>query len=347
MAELPLFPSFADPNCRFIAFDIFKEVPRSLVTPEEIQKFQDFVSHCFAIIKEEKPYVLWRTTDNDPREIVPTVARSLGDYDEFTIIQNGKEKTITLAKAVELFARHLITYRRADFIPWFRERPRVDPHTLNIWFGYKYSVGEINAQLIQPLLDHFLNIWCNGNVAKYEYLLNWWAYLIQYPNNRRKTALIVRSGRTCGKTCIVNYIADCIGDRYYFHDTALRIYQRYNNFMLHKLLVCEEKFDADHKYLEKRIKFFDRETIMIRVKYAMAQEFSNYMHYVVIGHTLKPLSSTGEYAVYDCANVPNETYHVYFKRMFSILESEETKRAVFSYFATRNISRFDVKIIPR
>ncbi|RIA82546.1 hypothetical protein C1645_835199 [Glomus cerebriforme] len=52
---------------------------------------------------------------------------------------------------------------------------------------------EINKEIIDLILWHTLNIISDGNVKLHEYLWDWWAYLMQKPEEKLRTILVLKS----------------------------------------------------------------------------------------------------------------------------------------------------------
>ena len=64
-------------------------------------------------------------------------------------------------------------YNRLVFKP---NNHDIKKNELNTWGGFfAQEVNEINMPLIQPILDHFLNVWASGNETNYKYIMSWLA----------------------------------------------------------------------------------------------------------------------------------------------------------------------------
>ena len=100
-----------------------------------------------------------------------------------------------------------ITYDDIDFMPYL---PNVTPsktNFFNLFLGFKAKPApQINYDLINPITWHIENIWCNGDKALFEYVLNWIAFLMQYPNKIPGTILVLHLPLRCGKNIITNFI---------------------------------------------------------------------------------------------------------------------------------------------
>ncbi len=61
---------------------------------------------------------------------------------------------------------------------------------------------------MEPILWHVKNVICNGDERLDEYIWNWWAYLVQKPEKKPQTILILKSTlQQCGKNIITDFIS--------------------------------------------------------------------------------------------------------------------------------------------
>ncbi|GHT53785.1 hypothetical protein FACS1894106_4920 [Spirochaetia bacterium] len=87
---------------------------------------------------------------------------------------------------------------------------------------------------IQPILDHFRNIWCDEDDVQYEYLLNWFAWKIQHPAEKPGTAIGLTSKPGLGKDIIVNNLLAGIYGKRQCHNTAVDdTERRFNAHLAH------------------------------------------------------------------------------------------------------------------
>jgi len=74
---------------------------------------------------------------------------------------------------------------------------------------------ELDDDIVQPVKDHIMNIWCQGNLDQYEYVLNWMAHLRQKPWIKIGVALVLQSSPGAGKGVIIDLLAKTLGKKYY------------------------------------------------------------------------------------------------------------------------------------
>ncbi|RHZ76065.1 hypothetical protein Glove_207g24 [Diversispora epigaea] len=100
-----------------------------------------------------------------------------------------------------------IIYDDIDFMPYLPNATPSKTNFFNLFLGFKAKPApQINYNLINPITWHIENIWCNGDKALSEYVLNWIAFLVQYPNKIPGTILVLRSPPRYGKNIITDFI---------------------------------------------------------------------------------------------------------------------------------------------
>ena len=71
-----------------------------------------------------------------------------------------------------------------------------------------------------PFFQHILNMWCNGHVDEYNYVLNWFASIIQFPWRKLRSCIVLKSTERAGKGVIIDKIREILGENYIFHPTS-------------------------------------------------------------------------------------------------------------------------------
>ena len=85
----------------------------------------------------------------------------------------------------------------------------------NIWRGFDYTnTGECNMSTVQHVLDHIYNIWACGNKSTYDYIIGWFARILQTPWDKNGICLILKSIPGVGKTTIIDLFNKIIGKKY-------------------------------------------------------------------------------------------------------------------------------------
>ncbi|CAI2195862.1 11107_t:CDS:1, partial [Funneliformis geosporum] len=66
--------------------------------------------------------------------------------------------------------------------------------------------SQINYNLVNPIIWHIEIIWCNGDKNLSEYVLKWFAFLVQHPSIIPGTILVLHSPPHYGKNIITDFI---------------------------------------------------------------------------------------------------------------------------------------------
>ena len=149
-----------------------------------------------------------------------------------------------------------------DFDP---EEKRKDIY--NLWKGFNIKNQDCRyvdttgaVPMCQPLLDHILNVWCSGNQTHYEYVLNWFSWVLQKPAKKIGVCLCIQSRQGAGKGAVldmVRYLMD--GDRqtnYYLQTSNLnRLVGQFTTGMEGKCMInLDEAFWGGDKGIEGQLK---------------------------------------------------------------------------------------------
>ena len=102
--------------------------------------------------------------------------------------------------------------KRIVFDP--RPKDKQDPNVFNIWRGYNISMedsAQYEEEDCQPLLDHIYNIWCRGREDHYNYVINWFAHILQKPWEKISVLLALQSEEGAGKGVVMDIIGEIMG----------------------------------------------------------------------------------------------------------------------------------------
>ena len=131
-----------------------------------------------------------------------------------------------------------------DGIKFFDERPNV----FSFFTGYDYKILDaINYDSIKLYLNHVKEVIANGNEELYDYILNWFSYIIQKPGDKPCTCFVLKGKPGCGKTIFTDVLCQLI--RKYANKNVNNIETvvgKFNTAIENmKLLVCNELQNVD------------------------------------------------------------------------------------------------------
>lgn len=165
----------------------------------------------------------------------------------------------------------------------------------SIFQGYEYDVieGEVNLQIIEPVINHIYNVICNRNPEAYRYLIFWLAYLFKNPSGKTETAIVLTGMQGCGKNTFTNIICRLLGTYANDNATINDITGKFNNAILYKkLIICNEvkSYIANKVYDGDRMKTLITEnTIDINLKFHDSLHQENIANFILISNNFAPI----------------------------------------------------------
>lgn len=178
------------------------------------------------------------------------------------------------------------------FVP---KGPRVLPgELLNLWsdqyrFGLEPRKGDVS-----PVLNHIREVWCNEDIELYNWTLVWLADIIQNPENRPMTALLIKGGQGTGKSIIFDYVMEpiLVLDRQYGKSSDREhIVGRFNSNLAGKLLWLSEEslFAGDRKSMQILKDRITSPTIFIEKKGLEKFSYPSYTRFVFTSNMMHAL----------------------------------------------------------
>lgn len=218
----------------------------------------------------------------------------------------------------------------------------------NLWQGF--AVEPIPGQRHESFLQHTLEHVCCGDQTNYEYILNWLARLVQYPDKTGQVAVVLRGERGTGKSFWAKTIGRLFGRHFMQVSDSKHLVGSFNAHLRDTVLLFgDEAFFAGDKKHESVLKtLVTEEVLVLEGKGIDAEAASNYVHLI--------LASNEEWVIPAGLD----------ERRFFVLEISSNGRGRFDYFQsikneldkggfssllhmllTRDISQFEVRDYPR
>lgn len=191
----------------------------------------------------------------------------------------------------------------------------------NLWSGYAIQPLDCGlakaAMKCRRLLRHAKYVLCKGNKVQFRYLLAWAADMLQDPDEKKGTALVMRGLKGTGKSTFVDFLDTLLG-RHSIKVTHMRhLTGNFNRHLADKLLVvAEETFWAGDKAEEGALKeFISGNTITIEAKGVDAVKIPSATRVAMI--------TNNEWAVPASSD----------ERRYFVLDVSDHRRGDFDYFA--------------
>lgn len=150
----------------------------------------------------------------------------------------------------------------------------------NLWQGFAVEARKGKCDL---LLKHVKDNICDGNEEYYNYLIKWFARMIQEPHKQAEVAIVLRGGRGVGKSIFFRMVGRLLGQHFLQISNARHLVGNFNAHLLDTIMLfCDEAFYAGDKAGEAVIKTLITEsTILIERKGQDAYDAPNYLHIVM------------------------------------------------------------------
>jgi hypothetical protein len=158
----------------------------------------------------------------------------------------GEDKCVPLAK-------YWLNHSRRRQYSGLIFKPNQDvPGAYNLWQGF--AVKPVQGDCSR-LLVHLRDNVCQGNAALYQWVMAWWADIIQRPTEKCGTSLALRGKPGVGKTIVGKYFGSLLGPHYVLAPEPRYVIGRFNSHLAACLLLhAEEGFWAGDKTAEGKIK---------------------------------------------------------------------------------------------
>ncbi|PKY33489.1 hypothetical protein RhiirB3_394844 [Rhizophagus irregularis] len=275
---------------------------------------------------------------------------------EIKIIEYGGESVKLKSLIDQAVIKGLIVYEDYDFFPYPISVPQPDSDFFNLFLGFLAKPGtKVNKEIMDPILWHVKNIICNGDEKLNEYIWNWWAYLVQKPEKKPRTILVLKSTlQQCGKNIITDFIGDkVLGEHLHYAGSDLeKMLGRFNSVIqARKLIVMNETGMSSgewHRFNGHLKSLITEGKVSIERKGLETKRLKDFAGYMVTSNQDAPLKiDIGDSRVV-CFNVSTRCRGntKYFKRLGNILDHSDAPGVVMKYLLSLDISDFDPQEIP-
>ena len=97
------------------------------------------------------------------------------------------------------------------------------------------------AKICDLMLKHIFEIAVRENQKHFDWLMDWFADIIQNPSAEPKgTAVVLKGGRGSGKSIIGEYIGKIFGPHYQVIDNPDHIFGKFNYHLIHPVFFFDD-----------------------------------------------------------------------------------------------------------
>lgn len=217
----------------------------------------------------------------------------------------------------------------------------------NLWQGF--SVEPDDSKSCALFLQHLFEVICDKNAELYEYSLDYFAHMIQKPEEKPGVAYVVKGRKGAGKDTIAEYFARIVANHYI---TIANKDQMVGKFNAHQekclFLHVQEGFWAGDKRDEGALKYLiTSENAMIEPKGMNAFPVKSVLRIFISSNEKWVVPATEDERRFFVLNVSNKRIgdHAYFKRIRNERDNGGAE-ALLAMLASRNISKFQVRKVP-
>ena len=309
--------------------------------------------------------VLYKANTNSPKNPHQLILCEKGELNQIfsTVELEGilsvkhKGETMRLSEAVNM--KSVFDYLMVEGFAFYTEQP----NWYSIFGGYPIKPSKtIKQSLINPILEHWKAIMCCNDKDKYEFWLNWVAFILQNPSGITGKALLFIGEQGCGKTSFVtNIICDLIGNAYSVRNCtdANNIFGKFNSLIERKkLIVLNEVKDTEGSFgtvdYERLKATITDDEIDINPKNENQHTSQNVCNLIVCSNNARPLGlkpNDRRTVVFNFANkyanrnedTPEEAQEKmdYFDKLGEVIENPEFYPTLMKFFMDRDIKEFN------
>lgn len=216
----------------------------------------------------------------------------------------------------------------------------------NLWKGFEIENYECDELVdIDTILYHF-QVVANFDDKVYNYLLDYFAHLIQKPHIKTGVCLLIQGLQGTGKTTLVEILLKKIMGKRYVYDTADvdKIVGKFNSSIAGKLMVVLNEATArDTKDVVDKIKdIITRTDATIELKGVDPFEVEDYCNYCFTTNNIKPVCITSDdrrFQVIECSDKYKQDT-IYFNKLYACLNDTKVIYSCYKFFKKRDISKF-------
>ena len=196
-------------------------------------------------------HVLWETTDalNRPKLEHLTLDAFHGKF--------AAKKLHTADKALQVSKLWFVSDERRSYDGLvFQPEQAVPPRFYNLWKGFAYPYAETGAHpMVQRFLDHAFHNVCRGNTELYQWLIGYFAHMIQKPWEKPLVALVFKGAKGVGKNALIERVGALLGPHFMVSASRRYLVGNFNGHLERLLLfVLDEAFWSGDKLAEGVLK---------------------------------------------------------------------------------------------
>jgi hypothetical protein len=317
----------------------------------------------YAVVLLGSKTVVMKTNYDDDRNRKERVYLSTQSFN--TLHSNKKIKfgeKIVKDVAVDIIksksAAWLDNPKRAEYIDGIIFKPsqyrsgveipaKIHGNKLNLWEGYSIEPKQGEWRLLDK---HIKDVICNCDMECVEYLYNWIARCLQYPEKTGQVAVALKGEKGCGKGTLGNFIKSIFGQHGLQVTNPKHLTGNFNAHLADCcFLFADEVFFAGDKVVENIMKGLITEpTLMLESKGIDAIETPNRLKIFMASNNDWIAPATKDERRYFVLDVSSEKIGDtdYFNALHRDINNPAIQAAFLHEMLHRDISKFNVSKVP-
>lgn len=219
---------------------------------------------------------------------------------------------------------------------------------LNLWQGF--ACDAIPSNKHESYLTHILENICSGNQEHYEYLINWMARGVQFPNRPGEVAVVMSGARGAGKSITARLYGSLFGRHYLSISNANHLVGNFNSHLRDCCVIfADEAFYAGDKRHESVLKtLITEDSIMIEAKGLDAEMAMNCTRIIMASNNQWVVPAGGDERRFFVLTVSDRMMQntEYFGQVIKDMENGG-REALLHFLLTRDLTDFDVRKPPK
>lgn len=221
------------------------------------------------------------------------------------------------------------------------------PSKFNLWRGFAITPSPGDWRLMDA---HLRDVICCGVEEHYEYLLNWFARMLQRPGEQGEVAVVLRGGKGTGKGTVGNAFAKIFGQHALYLTNSKHLTGQFNGHLRDAVYVfVDEAFFAGDKAHESVLKGLITDPfITVEAKFRDATTVKNVTHILMASNESWVVPASVDERRYFVLEVDGS--HAQDATYFNALNCEMENgglSAMVSDLLQRDITGFDVRCVPQ
>lgn len=221
----------------------------------------------------------------------------------------------------------------------------------NHWQGFSVETykGRNPIDGCALFLKHLKGVICSGNEERYRYALQYWAHMIQKPEDKPGVAFVVKGKKGTGKDTIAEYMGEIIKNHYITIANKDQLVGKFNQHQEKCLLLhVQEGFWAGDKRDEGPLKYLiTSRDVMIEPKGLNAFPVKSVLRVFISSNERWVVPASDDERRFFVLNVSDKHRrdHEYFKALRAEMNGDGPA-ALLAYLQDYNISDFEVRDVP-